>query len=270
MEEHRRALDTVESLLEAALSASEDAGAQVAVFDADHTLWDGDVGDEAFLAAAREGFLLEATWRGPLQAWAGRLGLALSADPAAGAAQLLDAASSGALERALGTGRWRQALYALQAWAYAGRRRDEVEAFGEALFARGFAARIYPAMQRVVEALAARGVEAMIASASHGALVTPGARRLGIRAAQVLGMEPDLDDAGVTQASLRRDTYGPAKAAAVSAALGGRRPRLAFGDAVLTTDRELLALAHQGVAVAARGAHREAALDHATLLLFDP
>jgi phosphatidylglycerophosphatase C len=270
MEGFKRVLDTVESLLEAALPASAGAGAQVAAFDADHTLWDGDIGDEAFLAAAREGFLPAETWRGPVLAWAARLGLPLSADPATGAVELLEAARTGALERALGAERWRRELYALQAWAFAGRRRDEVEAFGEALFARGFAARIYPAMQRVVEALAARGVEAVIASASHGALVTPGARRLGIPAARVLGMEPALDDAGVTRAALARDTYGPAKAAVVRAALEGRRPRLAFGDAVLTTDRELLALAHQGVAVATRGAHREAALAHATLILFDP
>lgn len=271
--------DSVEALLasvDAALAGPWPEGvARAAVFDADHTLWNGDIGDHAFLAAGAEGFLLPETWRGPVRAWGEQWHLSLSADPAEGVRQVLEASTSGALEataraRGLDGGAWRAALYSMQAWAYAGRTRAEVHAFGEALFARGFEAHLYGEMRGVVEGLTARGVRVCIASASHGALVLPGGTRLGLGAEVVWGMEPHLDGEGCTLPALRQDTYGAAKAATAQALLGGARPAWAFGDSVLQTDRELLACAVHGVAVAAKGAHREAALASPSLRLFDP
>lgn len=273
------AFDSVEALLssvdEALAGPWPEGVARAAVFDADHTLWNGDIGDHAFLAAGSEGFLLEETWRGPVQSWAEAWGVSLSPSPAEGVRQVLEASASGLLEsaaraRGLEGGAWRSALYAMQAWAYAGRTRAEVHAFGEQLFARGFEAHLYADMRRVVGGLAARGVRVCIASASHGALVLPGGARLGLEAEVVWGMEPHLDDDGRTLPRLRQDTYGAAKAATTQSLLGGLRPAWAFGDSVLQTDRELLASAVHGIAVAARGAHREAALASASLRLFDP
>ncbi len=270
---------SVEALLasvDAALAGPWPAGvARAAVFDADHTLWNGDIGDHGFLAAGAEGFLLSETWRGPVRAWAETWGVTLSPHPTDGVRQVLEASASGALEaaaraRGLDGGAWRPALYAMQAWAYAGRTRAEVQAFGEQLFTRGFEAHLYADMRRLVEGLAARGVRVCIASASHGALVLPGGRRLGLGAEWVWGMEPHLDGEGRTLPLLRQDTYGAAKAATAQALLGGARPAWAFGDSVLQTDRELLACAVHGIAVASKGAHREAALASPSLRLFDP
>jgi phosphoserine phosphatase len=269
---------SVEALLaevERSLTRVGEDTAPVAVFDADHTLWDGDIGDEAFAAAGAEGFLLAETWQGPVRAWGEAWGMRLPSHPADGVRQVLEAAASGLLEstaaaRGLPAGGWRAGLYAMQAWAFAGRTRAEVVAFGERLFARGFEQRVYPQMRQLVSGLQARGVGVRIASASHGALVVPGGTRLGLSEAHVLGMEPALDSTGRTLNSLARDTYGPSKAAAVAVELGGRRPLWAFGDSVLHTDRELLAGAVHGVAVAARAAHREAALASPSLRLFDP
>jgi phosphoserine phosphatase len=247
----------------------------VAVFDADHTLWDGDIGDTAFAAAADEGVIVADTWRGPVVAWARGWGLSIPDEPAAGVRAIFAAVESGALQataaaRGLDDAAWKGSLYAMQAWVYAGLRRDDVAAFGERLFARGFGARIWHDMRRVVEGLRAAGLFVRIASASHGALVVPGARLLGLSDDAVAGMEAVLADDGVIQPALAQDTFGPGKAAVVRAQLQGRRPLLAFGDSVLATDRELLALSHQGVAVAARGAHRQAALQDPRLWLFDP
>jgi phosphoserine phosphatase len=247
----------------------------VAVFDADHTLWNGDIGDAAFSAAADEGLLVADTWRGPVVAWGRGWGLSVPDDPVAGTRAIFAAVESGALaavatSRGLDASAWKGSLYAMQAWVYAGLRRDDVAAFGERLFARGFAGRIWDDMRAVVDGLRARGVQVRIASASHGALVVPGAQRLGLADDAVAGMEPVVDDDGVMQAAIAQDTYGPGKASVVRTQLHGRRPLLAFGDSVLATDRELLALSHQGVAVAARGAHRQAALQDPRLWLFDP
>jgi phosphoserine phosphatase len=247
----------------------------VAVFDADHTLWNGDIGDTAFAAAAEEGLIRRDTWRGPVVEWARGWGLSVPDEPVAGARAVFAAVDSGAwwaAARARGQGEsdWKASLYAMQAWVYAGLRRDDVAAFGEQLFAKGFAARIWDDMRAVVDGLRARGVRVQIASASHGALVVPGARRLQLADDAVAGMEAVVNDDGVIEPAIAQDTYGPGKAAVVRARLSGRRPLLAWGDSVLATDRELLALCHQGIAVATKGAHREAALHDPRLWLFDP
>lgn len=259
-----------------ALSAqnSPEGVVRAAVFDADGTLWRGDIGDAAFAGAVAAGLVEHATYAGPLRAWAARWGIALGEDPAEGVSRIMRAASALELEatgRANGwpEGRWREELYGMQAWIYAGHSSAAVEAFGDALFQRGFASGIFDDMRRLVDALRQRDITVWIASASTTALVVPGAARLGIDRARVIGMDPACDDAGLIRAVLARSTYGSGKALAVRDALGGR-PLLAFGDSVLSTDRELLALAHVPIAVATKGAHREAALAEGRMFLFDP
>jgi phosphatidylglycerophosphatase C len=256
---------TVDSLL-AALDRIEPATlptdvARVAVFDADGTLWRGDIGDVAFERAADAGLIADATWGGPLVAWAASWGVTLPAEKRAGTRRIVELAAA----RPFDDHAFKQSLYDMQAWIYAGARRPQLEAFAEAIFIEGFEAGIFADMRRLVAALAARGVEVLVASASHGALVVPGARRLGIDRSFVLGTEPAVDEVGVALPAAGVSMYGPRKAAAVSLRLEGRRPLLAFGDSILTTDKELLALAHLPVAVAPRGAHAEAARAHPTL-----
>ena len=272
-----RLLHSVDELLALPLLARDalPAGvARAAVFDADHCLWQGDIGDTAFAAAADAGLIDGATWRGPVRAWATAWDLELDEDPARGLAQVMTAASSGmlsatALARGLSSSAWKADLYAMQAWVYAGQTPEQIEAHGENLFVTGFAEFIYGDMRRVVHGLTDLGVDVWIASASHRALVLPGARRLGIPSGRVIGMEPALDD-GVTAPRLRQSTYGPGKAKAALLALETLRPLLAFGDSILSTDKELLAAAHLGVAVATSGDNRAAALNDDHLVLLDP
>lgn len=267
-------LKNVADLLALVPPARVEGIVRAAVFDADGTLWRGDIGDAGFAAAVSAGLVEDATVAGPLRVWGARWGLVLDGDNRAALARIIDAASTRELEateRKNGwvEGTWRQELYGMQAWIYAGHTITEIEAFGGALFDRGFADGIFDDMRRLVDALTQRGVDVWIASASTTALVVPGAARLGIDRSRVLGMEPHVDDRGLIHASLKRSTYGNGKALAVREALGGR-PLMAFGDSVLSTDRELLALAHVPVAVATKGAHREAALADARMHLFDP
>lgn len=268
-------LDELVALVRSAAALVGPDVARAAVFDADGTLWRGDIGDAAFEAAAAAGMIDDATWRGPMAEWARRWDLELPADPHSGIARIFRASAGGELARAaqrrgLPEGAWREDLYSMQAWAYAGRTRAAVEAFGARLFDEGFAEGVFLEMRALIDALTAEGIEVWIASASHGALVAAGAHHLHIEAARALGMEPALDDAGVTLPRIARGTYGPGKAEVARHALGGRRPLAAFGDSVLTTDRELLESALVPVAVASHGAHREAALAHPRISLFDP
>ena len=60
--------------------------ARAAVFDADGTLWAGDIGDAAFVQSARAGLVSDAMYEGPLAAWASRTGLSLPTDKVEGIA----------------------------------------------------------------------------------------------------------------------------------------------------------------------------------------
>ena len=271
-------LPSLDALLTAVREAAAQAGPEVAraaVFDADGTLWRGDIGDAAFEAAAAADMIDRATWDGPVRDWAARWDLELPDEIEAGVARIFRAArgpelADAGVRHGRAEGAWREELYAMQAWVYAGRARSAVQDFGERLFHEGFADGIFTDMHALLRALDALGIEVWIASASHGALVAAGAPRLDVQLARALGMEPALDDEGRTLPRIARGTYGPAKAEAARTALGGRRPLAACGDSVLTTDRELLETAVLPVAVAPRGAHREAALAHTRMHLFDP
>lgn len=249
--------------------------ARVAVFDADGTLWRGDIGDTAFAAAADAGLVNEKTWSGPVRTWAARWAVSLPEDPRVGLPRILAAAHAGELAQAgrargLDDGAWRRELYEMQAWIYAGHSRAAVEAFGERLFAAGFAAQIFTDMGALLRGLRARHVDVYVASASHGALVAPGARRLDVDRERALGMEPAVDEEGRGLPRTSVCTYGPGKAAVVRKVLEGKRPLLAFGDSVLGTDKELLESAHRPFAIASSGVHREAALRDPRMHLFDP
>ena len=125
-------------------------------------------------------------------------------------------------------------------------------------------------MRALVDELEAAGIAVHIASASHLTLVRAGARHLNLPAARILGMDPTpcAADPARTVRTLRTSTYGPDKAGAVQALLGGP-PLAAFGDSVLFTDKQLLDSAHLPFAVATRGAHRAAALAHPRMILVD-
>lgn len=271
-------LSSLDELLSRVHEAAGRAGpdvARAAVFDADGTLWRGDIGDAAFEVAVAAGMIDDATWAGPLRAWAERWELMLPTDPQRAVERIFVAARTQELgriaeRRGLPDAAWREDLYGMQAWAYAGRSRARVGELGARLFREGFVDGIFADMRALLQALHAAGIEVWIASASHGALVEAGAVHLGIPPERALGMEPALDAAGVTLPSIARGTFGPGKAATARQALAGRRPLAAFGDSVLSTDRELLELAALPVAVATSGLHREAALAHPRMVLFDP
>jgi phosphatidylglycerophosphatase C len=259
------------SAVPALLADLDDAGfARAAVFDADGTLWAGDIGDAAFVQSARAGLVSDAMYEGPLAAWASRTGLSLPTDKVEGIAHIVSAHEDGTL-RARGLARgldedgWRRDYYEMQAWIYADQPRDAVVDFGRRLMEGGLADGIFASMVQLLRALEHSGVAVHLASASHAALVEAGAVFLGVPAARVAGMEPTPGLSTTMQAR----TYGDDKRDTARARLGAP-PLLAFGDSVLFTDRALLQSAKQPFAVATRGAHREAAVTDARLILVDP
>lgn len=264
-------ITTVDELIAraAALVEPEPAnGRHIAAFDADGTLWRGDIGDEAFARADGAGLVTAETWDGPVRAFIERYGLPIPRPQREGMRALVQAIVSGELaaaarRRGFTDDVWREDLYAMQAYVYAGHGRAAIAALADTLLAEGFLAGVFDDMRRLLDGLRGGGLRLVVVSASHGALVEAGVRALGID--EVFGMEPDVDDAGRTLPSIASSTYGEGKVRA----LGRRRTMFAFGDSVLGTDRALLAHAQVPVAVNAQGAHRDAALA-ADLMILDP
>ena len=238
----------------------------LAAFDADGTLWAGDIGETAFLRGFHEGVILPSTVEGPVLAWAERWGLELPEEPSLafpllchlceGERILEQLPAHACLDDA------RADLYGMQAWAYTGRTALEVEAYGERLFAAGFERTLFSWAPELLAALRERGIEVVIASASHRDLVVPGAARLGIARERVYGSLPRTCPQGTYVPTPGCALYGDAKARVVEEHLAGRgggKPLLAFGDSVAWTDRALLASALMPVAVRPTGVHLEEA-----------
>ena len=125
-----------------------------AVFDADGTLWSGDVGEAFHEALVAEGVLAPAT--------------------------LVEYARLHALDLV--------AAYAYGTRVLAGLEVPWLRARAAAFFEAEFAGRVFPEMRALLAALAVAGVTPWIASASYRALVDPGARALGIPEARVFAM----------------------------------------------------------------------------------
>lgn len=253
------ALTTIDALLDIARAPLPPGVVRAAMFDADGTIWKGDIGDEAFARA--HALVLASTWPA-LHAFCATYGAKVATFDALVHLALSRGIGDAARAKGIADDEWRADLFEMQAWVYAGQPRAAIAALGHSF-------EMFPTMLTLLERLRAVNVRTAVVSASHGALVE--AAHLPVDA--VYGMEPALDEQGRTiAAKMRRSTYANGKVTATREFLGNEtvRPLFAFGDSVLATDRALLEYAHVPVAVNARGAHREAALAHPRMLVLDP
>lgn len=252
-------ITSVDALLAIAEAPLPAGVARAAMFDADGTIWRGDIGDEAFARA--HALVLDTTWPA-LHAFCAKYGAKVSSFDELVQLALSRGIGDAARAQGISDDEWRADLFEMQAWVYAGHPRDTVKTLGHSFS-------FFASMLHLLEQLRAANVRTAVVSASHGALVE--AAKLPVDA--TYGMEPALDDAGLTVAGrMTRSTYAHGKVTATREFLGSDtlRPLFAFGDSVLATDRALLEYAHVPVAVNARGAHRQAAIEHPRMLLLDP
>ena len=191
----------------------------LAAFDADGTLWDGDVGEELLARLADEGKLLSPAGPGAFAEYTSRFQL----DPA-------DA-------------------FSYAGSAMAGLREDFVAAEAERLFAERAGGELFPPMAELVAGLQARGWTVYIVSASNRWSVAPGARLLGIGLDRVIAVEVVVE-----RGVLTREVIHPIPTLAGKPSLlrarAGRDADLAFGNSTL--DLPLLQAARFPVAVGPR------------------
>jgi phosphatidylglycerophosphatase C len=211
----RDLVDRLEGLVDA-------APAGVLAFDADGTLWTGDVGDDFYEAMlAGEDFLREA--EDEIRRELERAGLTA---PERGAARtLLDAYNSGNFDE--------EHFYEIVGWAAAGRTRDEVAAYADRIQAEGdLDARLQREVEPVLAWAARRRVDVFVVSASPRIVVQRGATRLSIPAPHVFGAQARFDGDRMLPEPVRPIPYGPGKVTALRAAIGTRPILAAFGDNV--------------------------------------
>jgi phosphoserine phosphatase len=259
-------LEEVAAALDAGLPADVEPWA---IFDADGTLWSGDIGLSAFLAQPAAG-LLHDDMQAPLAAWCVALGLVSTvAELSSMDARALHAFVEEAItsDRLLDVGRAAGRedddvlgdLYALHAWLYAGQRIADVEAHGVRVFHDSIRGGLFASTPTLLAGLDRLGVRTVIISASPELIVRGAAVELGVPAGRALGMATVNNDEMVGR-DVPRIVHGPGKVEVLRELLhGDRRPLLAAGDSAAGGDRELLDTALMPVSVAPRGRHLERA-----------
>jgi phosphatidylglycerophosphatase C len=193
-------------------------------FDADGTLWRGDVGFDALFELFERGVRAEA--REALAREAALHGVAVGHgdDATTLAKKLTDAYFAGAYDET--------AAFAMMSWVFAGHDEGELEAFSRALFEeKGLAARLHPWVREVLAFAAAREISTLIVSASPRFLIEAAARALALPVTSAHGMVVARDAAGRLEPRLAEPpTTGQGKLEALRRAHPGATLLGAFGD----------------------------------------
>jgi len=191
---------------------AQDLRGQVAVFDADDTLWQQDVG---------EGFLR----------WLQAKGHLLSQPEADVFARY---------EALCAQDKWIGYPYATQVMA--GLAEADVRRWAQAYFQDHFATQVYAAQRELMQGLQAAGATPWIVSASNQWIVEAGAPYLGIAPAQAVGIRLELEAGRLTEQVIEPMTYRSGKVAAIETYIG-QAPVLVMGDSL--GDYEMLCTATQ-------------------------
>ncbi len=230
-------------------------------FDADGTLWRGDVGCDVFAAAIeRAGFREEA--RDPLVAHAALLGLDTTGSVAAIAERLFAAFHDGSWED--GPAAEGMAL------GFAGYTDEEALAFSSDVLASvALPKRLHAGIADIIAWARAHDLEVVVVSASPSAVVRAAVRALPIPPDRVIAMELEARADDRFSARLRGPSvYGAGKVTALDAYRAGRSVLGAFGDSY--GDRFMLrsALVPVGVGASAKLLAEASSIDRFVLLPF--
>ncbi len=238
----RLTLSELTRRLEAALARRAPAGpaAPVLALDADGTLWSGDLSDDVFLRACRQG-LLEPAAEEPLARLSAALGLRAASSASELALGLFDAHGDGRLAEAT--------LYEVMTWCYAGLpERTLADFLAETLAEVGLEARVRPELRRLVEWSRAEGLRPVVVSATPRFLLAGAIPKLlGIPLADLAGPDLARAEGRFTSELAAPVPYAEGKVTAARRFAAGARPLAALGDSPF--DLAMLRDAELGVAV---------------------
>ncbi len=214
------AADVIARLAEA--HAQTRADTPVLAFDADGTLWSGDVGEDLFHALLDER-ALRSEAQSALAEEARQFGVPAEGDATALARALYDAYVAGKYPE--------DRVFAMMAWCSAGFTIDEARAYAQGVVARGkLADRLHRFLEPVLRWAESARVEVWVVSASVHWIVEIGVKELGIPAARVVAMRPGREGDRIAPALVGPPVYNEHKPVALFAARPGATLLGAFGD----------------------------------------
>lgn len=204
--------------VEAVVTQLCQAGAGLAVFDADGVLWREDAGNTFLLWQVKNHILLPETEREARDGW-----------------EAYTRGELGELELAV-----------LCASVLRGLPEAQVAAQSEAFFNEHILPHAVPETHRWARRLQDAGIEVWLVSGSHRWLIAAAARVLGLSADRLLAVSVEVEDGLCTGEVPEPVTYGAGKAHAIRRQLPGRQPDFAIGNTI--ADRYMLEMAPFAVA----------------------
>jgi HAD superfamily phosphoserine phosphatase-like hydrolase len=218
-------------------------------FDADGTLWSGDIGIDTF-ERMLEGSLVRREAGPALAREAEAHGVAPSSDPTETARALYRAFERGAYPES--------PAFQMMAWVFAGYREEEALALCRDIVDQvGLAARCHPEIAPVLAWATRHGLKVLVVSASSSIVVRAAVERLAIPASGVFGMRAAVEDGVVVARIVPPITYGPGKVETLRLGAHGATIIGAFGDSLY--DLPMLRDATLGVTVRPKPELREKA-----------
>lgn len=227
----------------AAARARVPAGARALLaFDADNTIWKGDVGVDLFEALLAEDAVRPSA-AAALERLAREVGVGAGLGPVGTARALYES-----WEKQLTPSCPEDATFAMQAWIYAGFTPAELAAFAERVLEKArLADRIRPEVREIVAWARENGVEVVVASASPRTPVEVGVRHLGVGPESVFAMTSKVADGVLAPELTGVFVYAEGKATAVKEGRPGAVVLGGFGDSAY--DAALMRMSAVPVAV---------------------
>jgi phosphatidylglycerophosphatase C len=218
---------------------NQDNNEMMLAFDADGTLWSGDVGDDLFHALIQAQGVQKAAF-GALVQEAETFGIAYSGNATEIAQTIFAAYQAGKYPE--------DRTFAMMAWVFAGRSLNDTIVFSkDVIKATNLEGRLHRFLDPVFDWARKENVAVWIVSASSKWMVEIGAAMFGIPSDHVIGMTPVVEN-GVIQAELAGvPIYGPNKPIVLREACPRGVLLGAFGDS--SYDAALLKMAKVPVAV---------------------
>jgi phosphoserine phosphatase len=214
-------------------------GPGVLAFDADGTLWSGDVGEDVFVSATAEGALRAAALP-PLQRLAAEFGMQLLPEPNAQAQLLFEAYLGGKLPESLAC--------EMMAWGFAGFAEQELARFVcSVLQRRRLESRRFMRLLPVFEWARAHGLRTLIVSASPDFVICEAIRAWNVSRQEIAACSPRRVAGMLSTELVSPLPYLDEKVHAVRALAPGAPLLAAFGDNGF--DAPLLCAAHLPFAV---------------------
>ncbi len=248
-----------DALLERLGRLLRDSSGALFAFDGDGTLWTGDVGEDIFHAALREGLLKEAA-QPALAREARAHGVDADGTSSEIASRLFAAYLRGKYPE--------RDTCAMMTWCYAGLERGELTEFTRLTLGRlAFESRLHPEIAPILDFARASGVRVLVVSASPQPIVEQAVAFWGIPAESVAASRAELEGTLLLDRLAAPVPYAEAK----PPALRGLSPEgdliASFGDNAF--DVELLCAARLGVAVRPKPALCARLLDFPEIVVLD-